>query len=128
MEHEDSESLFTLPTVSFGFPQGINIGPEQNKVNMEQCAKLGVADKVRHCLSTLPRRNAIISGISTAWRGQLSEPVLFPAALQVTAVVGNINEKLPFEDKTFDACFSCEVHASDVNQCALLCLTLERFW
>mmetsp|Transcript_27630 Transcript_27630/g.65587 ORF Transcript_27630/g.65587 Transcript_27630/m.65587 type:complete len:292 (-) Transcript_27630:244-1119(-) len=57
---------------------GINIGPEQNKVNMEQCKKLGIDDKV-------------------------------------TAVVGNINDKLPFEDNTFDACFSCEVlcHAGD---------------
>merc|ERR1712137_338156 len=57
---------------------GINIGPEQNKVNMEQCEKLGIADKVK-------------------------------------AVIGNINEKLPFEDNTFDAAFSCEVlcHAGD---------------
>merc|ERR1711879_214219 len=33
----------------------------------------------------------------------------------VDAVVGNINNKLPFEDNTFDGCFSCEVlcHAGD---------------
>mmetsp|Transcript_8390 Transcript_8390/g.21391 ORF Transcript_8390/g.21391 Transcript_8390/m.21391 type:complete len:294 (-) Transcript_8390:105-986(-) len=57
---------------------GINIGPEQNKVNMDRCKELGIADKVG-------------------------------------TVVGNINEKLPFEDNTFDACFSCEVlcHAGD---------------
>mmetsp|Transcript_7706 Transcript_7706/g.21925 ORF Transcript_7706/g.21925 Transcript_7706/m.21925 type:complete len:292 (+) Transcript_7706:136-1011(+) len=57
---------------------GINIGPEQNKVNMDRCKELGVADKV-------------------------------------STVVGNINEPLPFEDNTFDACFSCEVlcHAGD---------------
>merc|ERR1711988_142201 len=57
---------------------GINIGPEQNKVNMDRCKELGVEE-------------------------------------QVSAVVGNINEALPFDDNTFDACFSCEVlcHAGD---------------
>merc|ERR1711963_146860 len=57
---------------------GINIGPEQNKVNMDRCKELGIEE-------------------------------------QVSAVVGNINDTLPFDDNTFDACFSCEVlcHAGD---------------
>ena len=53
VEHADSELLLMLLDV-YEFPQGINIGPEQNKVNMEQCAKLGVADKVRRYSSALP--------------------------------------------------------------------------